>query len=210
MLPPMAGSMRSHISPVSHSRNKDTWRKVFGEADVTGISAADSTSELDVLMVVSRVFCSGPLRQLHGGRTCHFPAFIRRHRATDHGAAAADRYSAAVRDGLRYRWSYVKGSSRRRLPQLLAEIGQIDLFIHDSAHTEDNVRFELDRAWASLKPGGAVMVDDIDYNWGFYTFRQTNPHHQFLVCHAEPLEPDPSRFDAKGLFGIARKASSGG
>jgi Methyltransferase domain len=117
---------------------------------------------------------------------------------------------AAVRDGLRYRWSYVKGSSRRRLPQLLAEIGQIDLFIHDSAHTEDNVRFELDRAWASLKPGGAVMVDDIDYNWGFYTFRQTNPHHQFLVCHAEPLEPDPSRFDAKGLFGIARKASSGG
>ncbi|HXW71061.1 MAG TPA: class I SAM-dependent methyltransferase [Methylocella sp.] len=115
---------------------------------------------------------------------------------------------AAVRDGLHHRWSYIKGSSRRRLPQLLAEIGQIGLFIHDSAHTEDNVRFELDRAWARLKPGGAVMADDIDYNWGFYTFQQANPHHRFLICRAEPLEPDPSRFDAKGLFGIAQKASS--
>ncbi len=116
---------------------------------------------------------------------------------------------AAVRDGLRHRWSYIKGSSRRRLPQLLKAIGEIDLFIHDSAHTEDNVRFELNRAWASLKPGGAVMVDDIDYNCGFYTFMQSNPGQQFLVCHAEPLEPDPTRFDAKGLFGIARKASPG-
>jgi hypothetical protein len=118
---------------------------------------------------------------------------------------------AAVGDGLlRHRWSYIKGSSRRRLPQLLKEIGEIDLFIHDSRHTQDNVRFELDRAWAKLKPGGAVMADDIDYNWGFYTFMQANPSQQFLVCHAEPLEPDPIRFDSKGLFGIARKASTWG
>jgi Methyltransferase domain len=117
---------------------------------------------------------------------------------------------AAVGDGLRHRWSYIKGSSRRRLPQLLKEIGEIDLFIHDSAHTEDNVRFELDRAWAKLKPGGAIMADDIDYNWGFYTFMQANPSQQFLVCLAEPLEPDPIRFDSKGLFGIARKASTWG
>ena len=115
---------------------------------------------------------------------------------------------AAVGDGLRHRWSYIKGSSRRRLPQLLKEIGEIDLFIHDSRHTEDNVRFELDQAWAKLKPGGAVMADDIDYNWGFSTFMRANPSQQFLVCLAEPLEPDPIRFDSKGLFGIARKAST--
>jgi hypothetical protein len=115
---------------------------------------------------------------------------------------------AAVADELRHRWSYVEGSSRRRLPRLLKEIGEIDLFIHDSRHTEDNVRFELDRAWARLKPGGAIIADDIDYNWGFYTFMQANPGQQFLVCHAEPLAPDPLRFDAKGLLGIARKAST--
>jgi hypothetical protein len=114
----------------------------------------------------------------------------------------------AVDDGPRRRWSYIKGSSRRRLPRLLEEIGHIDLFIHDSAHTEDNMRFELDRAWASLNPGGAIIADDIDYNLAFLKLMEANPGQQFLVCHAEPLEPDPPRFDAQGLFGVGIKASS--
>jgi len=33
-------------------------------------------------------------------------------------------------------------------------------------HNEHNVRFELDRAWAALRPGGAIVVDDINANWG--------------------------------------------
>jgi hypothetical protein len=115
---------------------------------------------------------------------------------------------AAVADGPRHRWSYVKGSSRRRLPQLLKEIGEIDLFIHDSAHTEENVRFELGRAWAKLRPGGAIMADDIDYSWAFHNFMDANPLEQFVICHAEPLQPDPIRFDAKGLFGVVRKAAN--
>jgi hypothetical protein len=115
---------------------------------------------------------------------------------------------AAVADGLRHRWSYIKGSSRRRLPQLLASTGPIGLFIHDSAHTEDNLRFELDHAWARLTKGGAVIADDIDYNWGFCTFRRAHPQHPFLICHAEPLAADPERFDGKGLFGIALNTSS--
>jgi hypothetical protein len=53
------------------------------------------------------------------------------------GAAVDDRHSD--------RWSYIKGSSRRRLPKLLSRLGQIDLFIHDSLHSERNVRFELGR-----------------------------------------------------------------
>jgi hypothetical protein len=113
---------------------------------------------------------------------------------------------AAVNHRLRCRWSYIKGSSRRQLPRLLQKIGQIDLFVHDSAHTEDNVRFEMAQAWARLNPGGAIIADDIDYSRAFSTFMQTNPGHQYLVCHGEPLEPDPIRFDARGLFGIVRKA----
>jgi hypothetical protein len=60
-----------------------------------------------------------------------------------------------------------------------------------------------------LRPGGAVVADDIDLNWGFHSFMQTFPGHHFLVCYGEPLEPDPTRFDAKGLFGIARKEAAG-
>ena len=50
----------------------------------------------------------------------------------------------AVDDRSAGRWTYIKGSSRRRLPVLLDRLGQIDLFIHDSLHSERNVRFELD------------------------------------------------------------------
>ena len=112
---------------------------------------------------------------------------------------------AAVLDHLHHRWSYIKGSSAQRLPGLLSRLGQIDLFIHDSRHTERNVRFELDLAWAALRPGGALVVDDIDLNWGFNSFTRTFSGYQSLVCRAEPLQPDPPRFDGKGLFGIIRK-----
>src|SRR5260221_1049010 len=80
------------------------------------------------------------------------------------------------------RWSYIKGSSRRRLPGLLARLGAIQLFVHDSLHSERNVRFELDRAWRALRPGGAIVVDDIDGNNGFRSFTQAFSGHTALVC----------------------------
>lgn len=103
------------------------------------------------------------------------------------------------------RWTYIRGSSRRQLPRLLSRIGQIDLFVHDSLHSERNVRFEIDRAWAALRPGGAIVVDDIDANWGFHSFNEAFAGHPHLVCEAEPLRPDPRRFNEKGLFGIILK-----
>lgn len=114
----------------------------------------------------------------------------------------------AIGERGRGRWSYIKGSSRRRLPRLLSQLGQIDLFIHDSMHTEDNVCFELDHAWAALAPGGAVVVDDVDLNRGFHSFMQRTPGQLCLVCQAAPVEPDPRRFDHNGLFGVIRKSSA--
>jgi hypothetical protein len=111
----------------------------------------------------------------------------------------------AVGDSYTGRWSYIKGSSRRRLPALLSRLERIDLFIHDSLHSERNVRFELDRAWAALKPGGALVVDDVDANWGFQSFTQTFSGYQSMICEAEPLRPDLRRFNQKGLFGIILK-----
>ncbi len=113
------------------------------------------------------------------------------------GMAVGDRYAG--------RWTYIEGSSRRRLPGMLSQLGQIDLFIHDSMHSERNVRFELDQAWAALKPGGAIVVDDVDANWGFRSFTQTFSGHESIICEAEPLHPDLRRFNKKGLFGIILK-----
>ncbi|WP_158750836.1 class I SAM-dependent methyltransferase [Acidobacterium sp. S8] len=117
------------------------------------------------------------------------------------------RKQVGVAVGNRYgdRWSYIKGSSRLHLPDLLSRLGQIDLFIHDSLHSERNVRFELDRAWTVLRPNGAIVVDDVDANWGFQTFTQTFPHQRSMICDAEPIQPDLRRFNQKGLFGIILK-----
>jgi predicted O-methyltransferase YrrM len=59
-------------------------------------------------------------------------------------------------------WSYVRGSSRRQLPRLISQLKQIDLFVHDSLHSERNVSFELAKAWFALRRGGAIVVDDVD------------------------------------------------
>jgi len=117
------------------------------------------------------------------------------------GAAVGDRYAD--------RWTYIKGSSRLHLPKLLSRLGEIDLFIHDSMHTEHNVRFELDRAWAQLRQGGALVVDDVDANWGFRSFTETFSGHQSMICEAEPLHPDLRRFNKKGMFGIILKEPIG-
>lgn len=111
----------------------------------------------------------------------------------------------AVGDRFRSRWSYVRGTSKRRLPDIISKLGQIDIFVHDSLHSEQNVRFEVDRAFAALRPGGAIVVDDIDANWGFRTFKQAFSGHRSLICEAEPLRPDLRRFNKKGLFGIIMK-----
>jgi Methyltransferase domain len=69
---------------------------------------------------------------------------------------------AAVPDQLRDNWTYVRGSSRRHLKPLIAQLGTVDLFIHDSLHTERNMRFEMKTVWTALRGGGLMLVDDVD------------------------------------------------
>ena len=116
-----------------------------------------------------------------------------------------EQVGAAVEGQCRRRWSYIRGSSRRHLPRLLASLPRLDLFFHDSIHTEYNMRIELDQAWNALTAGGRLVADDVDLNWGFRSFVRSIPDHPSLVCCAEPLQHDASRFAGKGLFGIARK-----
>src|SRR5207244_1813382 len=75
-----------------------------------------------------------------------------------------------VPEHLRSRWTLVSGTSRRRLPRLLQELGEIDFFVHDSLHTGRNTSFEIDRAWRGLRPGGALLVDDVYQSLAFRRF----------------------------------------
>jgi hypothetical protein len=116
-----------------------------------------------------------------------------------------DQIGVAVDERLRDSWTLIRGSSRRRLPGLLKRTGPIDLFIHDSKHSTQNVLFELRLAWAALRPGGAVVVDDVDVNNGFRRFCEIIPYARAWVGEAEPARPDERRANRKGYFGVILK-----
>jgi Methyltransferase domain len=103
----------------------------------------------------------------------------------------------AVTDECRTRWSYLEGSSRDRLPPLVAEVGHLELFVHDSLHTARNTLFEMEQAAARLAPGGVMLVDDIKSHTGFATFARRHPEYQTIVAESE---------DKIGVFGIAVNA----
>jgi predicted O-methyltransferase YrrM len=104
--------------------------------------------------------------------------------------------AVAVTDDCRDRWSFLVGSSRQRLPGLVADVGQIDLFIHDSLHTARNTLFELDQVAPVLSPGGVILADDVNLHTGFSTFARRHPEYRTIVCES---------LDAIGMFGIAVK-----
>jgi Methyltransferase domain len=105
---------------------------------------------------------------------------------------------AAVTDECRPRWSYLEGTSKQRLPGLVAKIGQAGVFIHDSLHTAANVVFEMEQAARAMTPGGVMLVDDIKTHEGFATFTRKHPEYATIIC--------PSG-DKIGMFGIAIKAA---
>lgn len=93
-----------------------------------------------------------------------------------------DQTGIAVTDSCRPGWTYIAGESRRRLPPLLAEVGKVQLFIHDSLHTARNMLFEMEQAASVLTPGGVMLIDDIQANDAFAMFTRRHPECQTLRC----------------------------
>jgi predicted O-methyltransferase YrrM len=80
-----------------------------------------------------------------------------------------------VPDYLRARWILRLGDAKELLPQLLAEMGTVDIFVHDSLHSYEHMKFEFDAAYPHVRPGGLVMSDDVDFNSAFSDF--VDAHH---------------------------------
>jgi Methyltransferase domain len=92
---------------------------------------------------------------------------------------------AAVPERLRDRWTYVRGSSRRKLHGVLSSRGQIDMFVHDSLPTSENVHFELELAWQWLRPRGVLVVNCIDRGEAFGAFLDRHPPTNSVIGSSE-------------------------
>jgi predicted O-methyltransferase YrrM len=109
----------------------------------------------------------------------------------------ADEVAIAVQPRLHERWTLLRGSSRRLLPDLMGRLGSVDLFLHDSMHTARNVRFELDHVWPTLRAGGVVLIDDVEKTVAVRDFLRARP--------ATPAVISPSA-DGRVLIGTLVKS----
>ena len=108
-----------------------------------------------------------------------------------------------VDEELESRWYPHHGPSKLVLPQLLEEIGMLDIFIHDSVHTYGNMLQEFATIWPRLRSGGVIVADDIERNGAFGEIQQWEPAFSRVVQDREK-QPLHGRA-APIVFGVAVK-----
>jgi len=64
-----------------------------------------------------------------------------------------------VPDYLRDRLQLKKGKSSEHLESVIEQVGEVDMFYHDSWHTYVNLMFEYQTVWSALRPGGLLMSE---------------------------------------------------
>jgi predicted O-methyltransferase YrrM len=88
---------------------------------------------------------------------------------------------------LRERWTLVLGRSQEELPPLLARLGTIDSFMHDSEHSFDCMWFEFTAAWPHLRPGGVLLSDDVNSTEAFPRFAREQEREPIRLAHGMSL-----------------------
>lgn len=72
-----------------------------------------------------------------------------------------------VPEELTDRWTLTLGKSQDELEPVLEELGSIDVFLHDSEHSYECMRFEYEAAYPRLREGGLLISDDVTWNSAF-------------------------------------------
>lgn len=75
-----------------------------------------------------------------------------------------------VPDELRSGWTLILGKSRDKLAPLMADLGKIDLFLHDSEHSFKNQLYEFRIAFKYLSDSGILLASDITLSDAFDVF----------------------------------------
>ncbi len=85
---------------------------------------------------------------------------------------AGERYGSgwAIPEDLRSRWRLRLGDTFQMLSALLASLGPIDLFVHDSDHRFDCQMFEYRTVWPILRSSGVLLSHDVDASRAFAEF----------------------------------------
>jgi predicted O-methyltransferase YrrM len=118
---------------------------------------------------------------------------------------SAGRTAIAVEPRVAGRWSLISDTTKRALPALLSRLDAVDIFVHDGREADVDMRFAIDYAWLSLKPGGALILANIETAGSLQYFYQRYPNYTALICDAETAHVDPDRRASGGLFAVIFK-----
>jgi len=75
---------------------------------------------------------------------------------------------------LKSRWKLILGNTYKKLPQLLKKLKKIDIFLHDSEHTDKTMTFEYQTSLSHIKKGGFLLSDDVNFTNAFKIFTKAN------------------------------------
>lgn len=84
-----------------------------------------------------------------------------------------------VPSALHYRWHLTIADARSELPILLQSLGKVNLFLHDSLHTEEHMMFEYETAWQFITRGGLLLSHDISLSFLKFSKRVNRPYRCF-------------------------------
>lgn len=103
------------------------------------------------------------------------------------------RVGQLVPDAWRDRWILKRGESLDLLPEIAAEYGGVDLFLHDSLHTYHHMRAEFEMIWPTIRSGGLLCAHDVLHN---------NVLPRFVHKHHKEIDLCTTNIN----FGMIRKA----
>ena len=89
-----------------------------------------------------------------------------------------------VPDYLRSRWKLTLGDARVELPKIVDALDKVDIFFHDSLHTYDHVKFEIETVKKKMS-NGVIIVDNLETEAGkfFEEFAHTHGFEAFAFSN---------------------------
>jgi predicted O-methyltransferase YrrM len=105
-----------------------------------------------------------------------------------------------VPEEYRSRWELVIGPPKTTLVDLLSKLPAIDVFLHDSDHSEENMLFEISLAYPKVSK--AIISDDVQCNEAFVSFAKkqgVKPIIYLSLRKAYGLLPAKSTIRAKNI-----------
>ncbi len=82
---------------------------------------------------------------------------------------------------LQSQWNKILGDSNVTLPKLVATLSRIDVFFHDSDHTDRTMMHEFTVAWPKMPSKALLLADDVHASSAFDTFvRAESPQYTHI------------------------------